>query len=207
WSPSCRAATRDCCRTRPTSAAPPSAPRSNTPPTTARRWSSTRRCRRGAGARGESAITAAAWSGRPATMRTTRKRRRWLRGGGAFLLALCASLCLGAPAQAASTDPLFVFSPVPPPPQIPPLPHLPPTGYLNGSCGVTVDLAGRPWVSDYYHRSLGVFSTGGEYDSQPLAAFNEPEPHTGPLDDPCGLVLDSSGTLYVNNYHRNVARF
>ena len=66
---------------------------------------------------------------------------------------------------------------------------------------------GRPWVADYYHRSLGIFNSSGEYVSQPLAATEEPEPHTGPLDDPCGLALDSSLTLYANNYHRDVARF
>jgi hypothetical protein len=70
-----------------------------------------------------------------------------------------------------------------------------------------VDGSGRFWVSDYYHRAVSVYSSSAAFQSQPLAAFNQPAPHSGLVDDPCGLALDSSGTLYVNNYHRNVARF
>ncbi len=141
-------------------------------------------------------------------MSTGHVRRCLFRSGGAILLTLCAVLCLAAPASAASVEPLFVFSPQPPSPaQMPPPPTLPPTGYLNGPCGLTLDSFARPWVSDYYHRSAGIFSTAGSYTSQPLSAIGQPDPHTGVVDDPCGLALDSAGTLYVNNYHRDVARF
>jgi hypothetical protein len=134
------------------------------------------------------------------------KRRRGLGRGGALALVLCTSLLAAAPpASAAPSDPLFVFSPVPPPPPTPPEP--PPIGYLNGPCGLAVDAAGRFWLSDHYHRAVSVFSSVPKYVSQALSASGLPNPHTRAYDDPCGLALSSTGTLYLNNYHRNVARF
>jgi hypothetical protein len=130
-------------------------------------------------------------------------------------LALCmaslGALALAAPVGAAPGDPLYVFSPAPNPPK-PAVP--PPLGYLNDPCGVAVDSAGSFWVSDHYHRSVDVFSSNAgtvqpweAYKGQPLAAASLPNPHTRTYDDPCGLALDSSGTLYLNDYHRAVARF
>jgi DNA-binding beta-propeller fold protein YncE len=100
--------------------------------------------------------------------------------------------------KAAPSDPLFVFTPEPPPSPLEP-PKPPPTGYLEGPCGIAVDSSGGFYVSDYYHHAIDVFSSGAVYLSQ-LA----PE---DPLDGPCGLALDPSDNLYVNNFHRNVARF
>jgi hypothetical protein len=134
-------------------------------------------------------------------MRSQAKRRGVpvLNAKGVLLGVLCvALLVLGAgppPAQGAPSDPLFVFTPFPPPAgSITP----PPTGTLNGPCGLAVDSAGRYYVSDYYHHAVDVFS-GKSYVAQ-LA--NE-----DPLDGPCGLALDASNNLYVNNYHRNVVKF
>jgi NHL repeat len=94
---------------------------------------------------------------------------------------------------------------------------LPPTFFFNDPCGLAIDPQGRIWVSDYYHRSVSVFvsdlaklaseDASFGFIAQPLAAWRQPESHTGPVDDPCALALDPSGTLYVSNYHRNVARF
>ena len=126
----------------------------------------------------------------------------------ALLAGICAALVgLGAaaPAQGAFDDPLFFFTPQPPqgPPIVPP-----PVGYLSGPCGLAVSSGGQLYVSDYYHRAVDVFSSAPGYSSQPLSAFSgTPSPHTGPLDDPCGLSLSSSGVLYLNNYHREVVRF
>ena len=122
-------------------------------------------------------------------------------GRRSWLAALCAAmLCLGlgaAPAQA--LEPLLIYTPTPPPP-IPPQPKIPPpTGYLEAPCGVAVDASGRFYVSDYYHHTIDVFSSGAGYEGQ----LSEVDP----LDGPCGLALDASGNLYVNNYHRNVQRF
>ncbi|HXS32866.1 MAG TPA: NHL repeat-containing protein [Solirubrobacterales bacterium] len=116
-----------------------------------------------------------------------------------LLAALCASviaLSFTAGAQGA-TDPLFVFTPLAPPPPSPALP--PPTGSLSGPCGLAVDSGGSYYVSDYYHHTVDIFSSGNVYSNQ-LA--NE-----DPQDGPCGLALDATNRLYVNNYHRNVVRF
>ncbi|MGH2974576.1 MAG: NHL repeat-containing protein [Solirubrobacterales bacterium] len=133
-------------------------------------------------------------------------RRLWL----AAICMAALGLVAASPAQAAFDDPLFFFTPQPPPePPIVP----PPFGYLNGPCGLTVNSEGRIYVSDYYHRVVDVFAPSQtkptlKYDGQPLSAYSVlPNPHAGPVDDPCGLALDSSGALYLNNYHRNVIRF
>ncbi len=120
-------------------------------------------------------------------------------------LWLCAALATATPAAAGPTDPLYVFSPAPPPPPAQPIP--PPLGYLSGPCGLAVSSAGDFWLSDHYHRAVDVFGSTPEYTSQPLSAAGLSNPHTRIYDDPCGLALDSAGTLYLNNYHRNVARF
>jgi hypothetical protein len=143
------------------------------------------------------------------------RKRRHLSGAGAVLGTLLAALALSAPlatpAQAAPSDPLFVYAPSPPPNPPPPdaPPFVPPTGYFNGPCGLTVDSSGRFWVSDHYHRAVGIFSftTKIQLEGQPLLAHTPFGSHSGPADDPCALDLDSSGNLYLNNFHRNVVRF
>jgi hypothetical protein len=138
--------------------------------------------------------------------RGCRRRSHW--SGGSILLALSAML-LATPvsAMAAPSDPLYVFSPMPVGPKGGLSSAPPPNSFLNGPCGLTVDAGGSFWLSDHFHRAVDVFNSLPEYVSQPLAATSQPNPHTRADDDPCGLALDSSGTLYVNNYHRNVARF
>ena len=135
--------------------------------------------------------------------------RRWQprlgRRGGVAILFLCATLFAAPKALAASSDPLYIFSPVPPSAPASPVP--PPLGYLNGPCGIAVDSSADIWLSDYYHRAVDVFNSDVAYVDQPLTAAGQPNPHTRAYDDPCGLALDSAGTLYLNNYHRNVARF
>jgi hypothetical protein len=137
------------------------------------------------------------------------------RAKGRLIGCLCvglASLCLVGPAQGAPGDPLFVFTPSPPPPSIPPKPILPPpTGYLNGPCGLAVDSAARFYIADYYHRAIDVYSAEADYSSTNppvtgatgyLSQVAAPDPLVGP----CGLMFDGSGSLYANNYHRNVTR-
>jgi hypothetical protein len=133
-----------------------------------------------------------------------RWRRRLESGSGAILL-LCLALLSPSAALAASSDPLYILAPVPPPPPAPPQP--PPVGFLSGPCGIAVDASARFWVADQYHRAIDVFGSDATYAGQPLAATSQPNPHTRAYDDPCGLALGSGGTLYVNNHHRNVARF
>jgi hypothetical protein len=125
-------------------------------------------------------------------------RRLWLTGICAALLGLGAT-----PAQAAFDDPLFFYTPQPSDKK-----PVAPSGSLSGPCGLAVTSLGQIYVSDYYHRTVDAFSSAPEYSSQPLGAFSgTPSPHTGPVDDPCGLAFDSTGALYVNDYHREVVRF
>jgi DNA-binding beta-propeller fold protein YncE len=137
-----------------------------------------------------------------------------LRLGRSALTALCtvAALCGAAtPAQAAASDPIFVY--VPAPPTSPFGPFLPPpVAYFYGPCGMGVDSSGRFYVSDYYHHVIDVFQP-----SHP--SYTNPSPSSGftgyitqianvdPLDGPCGLALDATNNVYVNNYHRNVVKY
>lgn len=123
--------------------------------------------------------------------------------------ALTGSLCVmtlslaPVPAAQGATDPLFVFTPSPPPlsPTVPP-----PNGRLNGPCGLAVDSFGRFYVSDYYHHAVDAFSSGVT-PARPWEAYVSQVANEDPLDGPCGLALDSTNNLYVNNFHRNVVRF
>jgi hypothetical protein len=123
------------------------------------------------------------------------------------LAATCGLAWSASPASALPGDPIFLFAPTPPPKGD--VIKLLPNGFLNGPCGLAVDGSGRFWVADHYHRTITVYdsTTPPAFVTQPLLAFNQPFTHAGVLDDPCGLALDSSNTLYVNNYHRNVVRF
>lgn len=115
----------------------------------------------------------------------------------AWLTAICAGVLgfgAAAPAYAAFDDPLFFYTPQG-------------SGSLEGPCGAAVAASGNFYVSDYYHRAVRLFSPTPAYLAQPLVATGSTNPHTGPVDDPCGLALDGAGTLYLNNYHRNVMRF
>jgi DNA-binding beta-propeller fold protein YncE len=113
-------------------------------------------------------------------------------------------------AASAPTDPIFVFSPVPPPsvPETPIRP--PPNGYLNDPCGLAVDSAGNFYIADYYHDVVDVYRGDEDYVTPPvygsrgylgqLGAFD-------PRDGPCGLALGNGGELYVNSYHQAVRRY
>jgi DNA-binding beta-propeller fold protein YncE len=130
-------------------------------------------------------------------------------------LALGSLLALGAQhepdaATAAPTaaEPIFVFSPIPPP--LPGLPIPPPTGFLNGPCGMGVDSAGRFYVSDYHHDAVDVYDQNADYNAPGvLGATGYLGQLAGidTLDGPCGLAFDGSGRLYVNDYHRGVVRY
>ena len=129
-------------------------------------------------------------------------RPRRLSGGAAPVRLLGCLAALGiallglaaAPAQAATGDPLYVFTPQPPPPPGSPVP--PPSGYLNGPCGLAVDSVGNFYVADQYHGTVDVFSSSHSYLVQ-----------LSGLGDPCGLGLDPSNHLYVGGYHGAVKKF
>ena len=123
-----------------------------------------------------------------------------------LLLGLCV---LAAPAQGAFDDPLFVFTPKPPPVipgQPPPPPEPPPTGYFDGPCGLAVDATGRLYVSDYYHGAVDVFTPPDPPYSAP-PSYAAQLASIDPLNGPCGLAVDGLGNLLVNVYHQSVAKF
>jgi hypothetical protein len=78
------------------------------------------------------------------------------------------------------------------------IPIPPPEGNIEDACGVAVDGHGDIYLSDYYHRTIDVYSPGREY----LTQIADPDP-----DGPCGLAVDSEGHLYVNHWRRDVVRF
>jgi hypothetical protein len=111
---------------------------------------------------------------------------------------LCAGLvALGAgaaPAQAEPPDPYFTLFPD-----------------FEGPCGLAVDGSGNYYASDYYRHAIDVV----EARPGPPFAIPTESPflhlttifNIDPLDGPCGLAVDATGKLYVNNYHRNVEKF
>lgn len=126
------------------------------------------------------------------------EQRRRVGGAATFLALLAALLGLAAaPAEAAGSDPLFVFSPQPAPPPAAPKP--PPNGYLNGPCGLAVDSGGVFYVSDYYHDAVDAFTGARGYLTQ-LAQVD-------PLDGPCAAAVDSTGRLYLEDHHRVVRSY
>jgi Divergent InlB B-repeat domain len=146
-------------------------------------------------------------------MRKSRLRRRI---GAAFAVLGIALVAVPAAHAAVNPneDPMWIFEPVPPefPLFQPLLP--PPVGYIDGPCGATVDSEGNFYISDYYHHVVDIWSGNTSY----AYGENQPPPSGGegyvtslleedPVDGPCGLSLDGSNNLYVNNYHRNVVKF
>jgi DNA-binding beta-propeller fold protein YncE len=116
------------------------------------------------------------------------------RGLTATLWVALAALLAPTAAQAAFDDPLFAFSPEPPPGGSAE-PEPPPNGYLNGPCGLAVDSGGRFYLSDHYHGAVDVFTGARGYLTQASEV------------GPCGLAVDNNGNLYVNGYHRDVVKY
>lgn len=146
----------------------------------------------------------------PATT-SRRARGRELGTLGRLGLAALFVLALGAPepdlsSAAAGADPLFVFTPTPPPVVAVP----PPNGYLNGPCGLAVDGSGNFYVADHYHDVVDVYQGTADYTTPPvygnqgyLGQLRAPDP----LGGPCALAPGAGGALYVNSYHRSVRSY
>jgi DNA-binding beta-propeller fold protein YncE len=80
-----------------------------------------------------------------------------------------------------------------------PKPLPPPEAQIEGACGLAVSSGGNIHVSDYHHRLVDVFTSGGEYAGQITGVAPAPE-------GPCGLAIHSSGALYANIWHQRVVR-
>ncbi len=78
---------------------------------------------------------------------------------------------------------------------------------FKDACGVALDSAGDIYVSDYYQNRVVVFNKKQEYLTQITKVSPLDAGGVAPLDGPCDLAVDSSGHVYVNDYHRDVVRF
>lgn len=137
-------------------------------------------------------------------------RARLWRGWLAALVVMgctAGSLFGAVPAQAAASDPLFVFVPrvIEKGPLLPP-----PVGFLEGPCGMGVDSLGHFYVSDYYHDTVDVYDQNADYNAKGVSGATG---YLGQLagvdsiDGPCALAFDATNRLYVNDYHRAVIRY
>lgn len=78
---------------------------------------------------------------------------------------------------------------------------------FKDACGVALDSAGDIYVADYYQNRVVVFNKKQEYLTQITRVSPLDAGGVAPLDGPCDLAVDSTGHLYVNDYHRDVVRF
>ena len=83
---------------------------------------------------------------------------------------------------------------------------------LKDACGVAIDSAGDVYVADYYQNRIVVFAKNPpEFKTVYLTQITDVDPpdpaNIAPVDGPCDLAVDSSGHLYVNDYHQDVVRY
>jgi hypothetical protein len=132
---------------------------------------------------------------------------RWLATAICAVVAI-AMLDTGAPlASAASSDPIFEYMPIPPPPLSPPLP--PPNGRFYDPCGLAVDSEGFFYVSDYYHDTIDIYQPNSPSYTNPSSkgeGFITQLKGMDASDGPCGLAVDETA-LYANDYHRAVFQY
>jgi hypothetical protein len=119
---------------------------------------------------------------------------------GRVLCAVLAMLAIAAPARAAEVPDHSLRATI--------------TGERIGegeqfkdACGVAVDSAGDVYVSDYYQNRVVVFNKKLEYLTQITNVDPLDTGGVAPIDGPCDLAVDSTGRVYVNDYHRDVVRF
>lgn len=81
---------------------------------------------------------------------------------------------------------------------------------LKDACGLAIDESDRLFVANYYQHAVYIFvpTTGGYKFA---ASVPVPEAQVPPggkqFNGPCDLAIDSTGNLYVNNWHANVVKF
>jgi hypothetical protein len=78
---------------------------------------------------------------------------------------------------------------------------------FKDACGVTIDSKGDIYVADYYQNRVVVFGPKEEFLTQITQINPLDAKGVAPIDGPCDLTVDSTGNLYVNDYHRDVVRF
>ncbi len=78
---------------------------------------------------------------------------------------------------------------------------------IKGACGVAVDADENVYVADYYQNRVVIFNDEWEFLTKITGINPLDAGGVAPIDGPCDLAVDSSGRLYVNNYHREVVRY
>jgi hypothetical protein len=127
--------------------------------------------------------------------------RRFKRSLSGVLCAGAVALAGAAPAQGIAPEPDSIF--------VSPGSFAPFSVPLEGPCGLAVlpagGFSGYLYVANYYLHNVARFSPSLSSPGGPdlKAVVSDVDP----LDGPCGVDFDSTGRLYVNNYHRNVERY
>jgi hypothetical protein len=117
-----------------------------------------------------------------------------------ILCAALTALCLAA-GPAAAAEPTHIFR-----------------GTITGeriglfeqfkdACGVTVDSKGDIYVADYYQNRVVVFNKKEEFLTKITGINPLDSGGVAPIDGPCDLAVDSTGRLYVSDYHHDVVSF
>jgi hypothetical protein len=78
---------------------------------------------------------------------------------------------------------------------------------FKGACGVAIDSKGDIYVADYYQNRVVVFNEKEELLTQITGINPLDSAGVAPVGGPCDLAVDSTGRLYVNDYHRDVVSF
>lgn len=79
-------------------------------------------------------------------------------------------------------------------------------GALKDACGVAVSPGGTIFLSNHYDRKIFVYSNERAFLGQLPVPTPEASPEVKEFG-PCDLAVDSTGSLYVNNWHSNVLRY
>jgi DNA-binding beta-propeller fold protein YncE len=76
---------------------------------------------------------------------------------------------------------------------------------LEGACGIAVSpVSGGVYVSDYYHRAIRIYSPEGLALGSISLPGVAPPTEINTLNAVCGVAVDASETLYVNELHQAV---
>jgi len=78
---------------------------------------------------------------------------------------------------------------------------------FKGACGVAIDSAGDIYVADYYQNRVLVFDKKEKFLTKITGINPIDAGGVAPIGGPCELAVDSTGRLYVNDYHRDVVSF
>jgi DNA-binding beta-propeller fold protein YncE len=117
-----------------------------------------------------------------------------------ILCTVLAALCLGV-APAAAAEPTHTFRGTITGEKIGPFEQ------FKDACGVTVDSKGDIYVADYYQNRVIVFNKKEEFLTRITGISPLDAGGVAPIDGPCDLAVDSTGRLYVSDYHHDVVSF